>query len=320
MSAAEKMVVAPAPFDVVCSSADRPAWLAARMTGIGASDMPAILGLSKYTSELELFLTKTGQIAVEDEENEAAEWGLELEGKILSAFGRRTGRVVTHAGSLLRSTAYPWALATLDGWQHVPGRSRAVPVECKLTGAFGRDWDTGVPEYFMPQVQQQILVTGADMASFACLINGTRLVHADVERDENMIAKIIESGERFWAAVQGAADAPLPDGSKSAGWALNQLYKDTDPEKTVMLDWGHVELAERYAACQARCRELEAEQDRIEQLVQATMGDGELAVLPGDNGGWTWKLKKRAAYTSEVKACEYRVLRRKLPKKAKGAK
>ncbi len=320
MSATAQQLAPAAPFEVVCSSADRAPWLAARLTGIGASDAAALLGKSRYMSELELFLLKTGQVAHDEDDSEAAQWGHDLEGKILEVFGRRTGRQVTRASALLRSTRYPWALCTLDGWQAVTGRARAIPVECKLTGAFGRDWDDGVPEYFMPQVQQQMLVTDTSMASFACLINGTRLVYADVERDESMIAQIIEAGERFWAAVQGAADAPLPDGSKSAGWALKQLYASTDPSKTVLLDWDAVELTERYEESVLRCKELEAEQDRIQQTLQARMGDAELAVLPGINGGWTWKLQKRAAYVANVKECEFRVMRRQKPKAPKAKK
>lgn len=306
------------PFEVVCSSADRKAWLQARLTGIGASDMPAILGKSRYMSELELFLLKTGQVAYEEDDSEAAEWGHALEGKILEAFARRSKRIVTPAGSLLRSKDHPWALCTLDGWQVVPGRVRAVPVECKLTGAFGRDWDDGVPEYFMPQVQQQMLVTGADMASFAVLINGTRLVFADVDRDDGMIAEIIEAGERFWSAVQGVGDAPLPDGSESAGWALKTLYGNSDPDKTVVLDWECSDLSARADDVDAQIKTLEAERERIRQTLQQRMGTAELAVLPGERGGWTWKTQTRAAY--EVKAAEFRVMRRQKPKKARGTK
>ncbi len=316
MGAAEKLDQH--PFTVVCGSADRAAWLAARMTGIGASDMPAILGKSRYMSELELFLLKTGQIARDEDDSEAASWGHELEGKILEVFGRRSGRTVTRASSLLRSTTYPWALCTLDGWQSVPGHSRAQPVECKLTGAFGRDWDDGVPEYFMPQVQQQMLVTGSEMASFAVLINGTRLVYADVERDESMISEIIEAGERFWSAVQGVEGVPLPDGSESAGWALKQLYRNSDPDKTVLLDWECADLTERADVVDAELKLLEKERELIRQKIQQRMGDAELAVLPGDVGGWTWKLQSRAAYA--VAATEYRSMRRAKPKKAKGSR
>jgi putative phage-type endonuclease len=305
------------PFEVVCRSADRPAWLAARMTGIGASEMSSILGLNKYTSELELFLIKTGQIAAEDEDSEAARWGLELEGKILEAFGKRTGRQVQHTGALLRSKRYPWALCTLDGWQRVPGRARSVPLECKLTGAFGRDWDHGVPEYFMPQVQQQMLVTDSDMASFAVLINGTRLVHADVPRDENMIARIVEAGARFWAAVQGVAGAPLPDGSESAGWALSKLYGDSDPDEVALLDWETVNLSERHDEIVREMKRLKKEDDKIKQTVQQRMGTAEVAILPGERGGWTWKRQKRAAYTVHVEESEFRVMLRKQPKGAR---
>lgn len=302
------------PFEVVCSSTDRPAWLQARMSGIGASEISAVLGLNRYVSELELFLVKTGQVARDGEDSEAAQWGHELEGKILEGFSRRTGRAVQRASALLRSREHPWALATLDAWQVVPTMARAKPVECKLTGAFGRDWDHGVPEYFMPQVQQQMLVTGEDMASFAVLINGTRLVYADVQRDNAMIAQIVEAGTRFWAAVQGAADAPVPDGSESAGWALKQLYKTPDPKDVAILDWHCAELTDRADAVDAELKSLERERDRIRQTIQQQMGAAEVAILPGEKGGWTWKLQKRAAYTVEVPESEFRVMRRAKPK------
>jgi len=305
------LAMADVTFEVVCSSDDRAAWLEARKTGIGASDMPAILGLNKYMSELELFLVKTGQVPTDDEDSEAAQWGHELEGKILEVFGRRTGRPVTRAGHLLRSTQYPWAMCTLDGWQVIDDpkyQVRSMPVECKLTGAFGRDWETSVPDYFMPQIQQQMLVTGRPMASFACLVNGTKLVHADVERDEVMIAQIIEAGERFWRAVNDEK-MPAPDGSKSAGWALSQLYSRDDGE-AVALRWDAVELTDRHDAICAQVKALESERETIRQTLQVRIGGATMGLLPGENGGWSWKLQKRAARTQEAPAVEYRVLRR----------
>jgi predicted phage-related endonuclease len=182
-----------------------------------------------------------------------------------------------------------------------------VPLEAKLTGAFGRDWDSGVPEYFMPQVQQQMLVTGAPMASFACLINGTKLVHADVERDESMIAEITEAGERFWRAVKDRS-APPPDGSKSAGWALTQLY-GKDDGRVVDLDWESEELTRLHDKLADDIKRMKQESERICQAIQQRMGSATVAVLPGVAGAWTWKLQQRAEYT--VKATEFRVMRRK---------
>lgn len=280
-------------FTVVCNSRDRDAWLEARRTGIGASEMAAVLGLDKYLSEVELFLRKTGQ-APEDESGEAAEWGLRLESIIAEEFGRRTGRAVNMEGNLLRSNEHPWALCTLDA------RANGLPLEIKLTGGRAQDWADGVPEYYYPQVQQQMLVTGARMASVAALLNGTRLVWCDVARDEEMIARIIREGERFWRCVTDES-APPPDGSLSAGWALKQLYQ-TASDDTVSLDWEAADLTARYDELVCQLESLDTEKERIRQTIQAQMGSASVAVLPGENGSWTWKQTKRGRQFRRVKA------------------
>ena len=61
-------------------------WLAQRKKGIGGSDVSSIMGLNKYKSALELYLDKTGQLPEDDEENIAAELGLELEDFLAKKF------------------------------------------------------------------------------------------------------------------------------------------------------------------------------------------------------------------------------------------
>ncbi len=273
-------------YTIVCNASDVD-WLDARRTGIGASEMAAILGRDKYTSAVELYLRKTGQVP-DDEAGEAAEWGHLLEPVIAREFGRRTGRAVEMAGCLLRSASHPWALATLDAWQTIGDAAR--PLEIKLTGGRSGDWEDGVPEYYYPQVQQQLLVTGAPMASVAALLNGTRLVWCDVERDEPMIARIIEAGERFWRCVTDES-VPPPDGSESAGWALKRLFPDAT-EATIALDWECADLTLRYDDLVKQVDALEVEKERIRQTVQLAMGAASIGVLPGDSGGWSWKANK----------------------------
>jgi putative phage-type endonuclease len=285
-------------FHVVCHSRDEH-WLEARRSGIGASEISAVLGLDKYTSEVELYLRKTGQ-APDDDAGEAAEWGQRLEPVIAAEFGKRTGRTVAMAGSLLRSVAHPWALATLDAWQMLPD-GREWPLEVKLTGGRARDWEAGVPEYYYPQVQQQLLVTGAKFASIAALLNGTRLVWCDVERDEEMIARIVSEGSRFWSCVTDES-VPPPDGSKSAGWAMKQLYKSAT-EDTIALDWECGDLTERYDDVVRQIEALDVEKERIRQTVMATLGPASCGVLPGELGAWTWKSQRR-------KTGEIRILKR----------
>src|ERR1700676_4969296 len=66
----------------------REEWLAARRLGLGGSDIGAILGMSTFTSELEVYYSKVEDLP-EREVSEEAEIGRDIEGFILSQWARR---------------------------------------------------------------------------------------------------------------------------------------------------------------------------------------------------------------------------------------
>ena len=106
----------PLPYDVVCDSRDREAWLRARRATIGASEAAIVLGCSPFSSLLELWAEKTGR-SEGNPELDAAEWvfwGRELEDAIIAGYGKRAGRTAVPFGLLLRSTRWPWLSATPD--------------------------------------------------------------------------------------------------------------------------------------------------------------------------------------------------------------
>src|SRR5262245_47569975 len=79
-------------YDVVCDSADREVWLAARLTGIGASESAAVLGESRWSSPLKVYAEKIGVIEHDpDEQLEAQYWGSRLERIVADEFSIRTG-------------------------------------------------------------------------------------------------------------------------------------------------------------------------------------------------------------------------------------
>jgi len=71
---------------------DREQWLALRSTGIGSSDAPVILGLSKWKSPLSLYYEKLGLREPSQGEKEYIEWGLALEPAIIAGYQRVTKR------------------------------------------------------------------------------------------------------------------------------------------------------------------------------------------------------------------------------------
>lgn len=291
-------------FEVVCDSHDRDAWLEARRAGIGASDAPAVLGISPFASPLSVYTDKLG-LSVDRDATESMRWGNILEPLIAQEFAKETGRVYNMAGKLIRSVEYPWMLATLDAEQQAIGRDGTGALEIKATGFRAGDWTEGVPPHVFAQVQHQLAVTGYKWASVAVLMFGCRLLWADVERDDAFIARMIEAEAEFWRRVE-AREPVSPDGSKASAAALKLLYPaDTGevirlPGELIPLDAERVALKAEIKSSQERC-------DFIDTQFKAAIGDasaGELA-----NGvTYTHRVQKRAAY--EVKATEFRVLRR----------
>jgi putative phage-type endonuclease len=289
------------PFTVVCSSGDRDLWLQQRLTGIGASEISAVMGCNRYEAALHLYARKIRALGVgEDEIGEPAYWGSRLERLVADEFSIRTGLQHEWQGDLLRSTIYPWALCTLDGLVVAEG----LPLECKTTTVYLEDdWADGTPHYYVLQCQQQMLVTGAARCYVACLIGGQRFVWDIVERDEALISQLIAAGTEFWRRVQ-EQDPPAPDGSDSAEQALRALTKERDEEleHRIELDAGLSNVAEaleqvkwQHKDASASVKELEAKRKQLQQTIRLAMGGAKYAEL----GGWLFidEVKTRAGYT-----------------------
>lgn len=296
-------------YEVVCR-ADDPDWLERRSIGIGASEIAACLGEDPWRSEFSLYHRKIGNLLDEQDQAEHQRWGHLLEPVIITEFRERTGRYVDKGGLLLRSLEYPWALATLDAWICDQEVGRYWPLDVKNASAFKADeWLDGCPEHYRIQLTQQMLVTGRDRATIACLLGGNRLVWADIERDETLIRKIVFHGERFWKRVLDR-DEPAPDESDSSRRTLATLYPQ-DNGKTITLPTALCEQAELLVELKDKAKRTAKEIEAIENQVRAELGEAEKGVLP--NGySFTWKTQQRRAY--QVQASTLRVLRMQQPK------
>ena len=298
-------------FEVVTEAPSGSAeWLEARKSGIGASDIAAVLGISPFKSALELYAEKIGEEHIEEPQGENMTWGLLLEPVIVAEFGRRTGRVVEPAGKLLRSTEEPWALATPDAWC-VNGTR--WPLQIKTTGGHrAADWENGTPEHIVAQVQHEMIVTGADKATVACLIGGNRMVWEDVPADPTWRNRILRAGAEFWDRVQSRTPPPV-DGSDATKRRLAALFP-ADTGDVVTLGTEFADLDAELAGFKATRDECDRRIREIENMLRAAIGTASFGSLP-DGTMWRWRVEPRDGYT--VAPCSPRVLRR---IKAKGAK
>lgn len=296
----------------------RAEWLAARQTGLGASDAPIVLGLSPWKSPLALYAEKTGLVTLSSEEREAMAWGRRLEPVLAQAYEDETGRTTHDAGAytIQRHGSIPWLIATCDRFvdaigDNAYGFPETTPglLELKTASLVKKAaWQDEPPLMYQVQVQHQLAVTGHLWASIAVLIGGQTFLWKDIPRNEEFIDKLIASLDVFWHRVQ-TRQPPEPDGSPSSSAILSLLYPRAEVDH-VILPGSAIEIdrdRERAAQIIRVQEEIKAECDnRIKGLI----GAAAVGILPN---GVSYAWSNRKAYTATVK--EARVLRR---KEAKG--
>ncbi len=287
-------------FEIVCHDTD-PQWLEERRRLVTGSVAPQLLGVNRFGSLLGTYLRMREGADPEEiapDRRAAMDWGTDQQDAIVTNIRRRLELQARRTGALLRSTVYPWIGCTLDGW--VADRAGGgdfegeLPFEVKTTRS--RDaselWDEGVPVDVVPQVQTQLLVTGAPRALVAAVIFGAPPAFTWVERDDGMIEAIVRTSRAFYERVE-RGEPPPPDGSKDAGEALAGLPREAG--KTVELDIEAVVLAEDLANLKAAQKERERRIRELEQKLIRKLGDAEVGRLPG-GGSMTYRETTRRGF------------------------
>lgn len=272
----------------------RDEWLEVRKHGIGSSDAAAAVGLNPYKSQLQLWMEKTGRDADlpqpdPDDTTSPVYWGTLLEPIVAASYTKQTGRRVRKVNAVLQHPERPWMLANID--REVIGAGDVQILECKTAGEFGaRLWKDGVPEYVQLQVQHQLAVTGKHAADVAVLICGQQLQVHRIQRDDDLIAKLMMLQERFWHYV--TSDTPPPvDGSDSAATALQCLYPRDNGDR---LDFSQdSQMSALFADLQDARFQLDKYkklEEQYKQKIQQAMGNASHATF--ETGSVSWKRSK----------------------------
>lgn len=175
-------------------------WLNWRRQRIGASEASAIMGTNSFKSIGQLFDEKLG-LRSPDEENEAMRRGNDLEDDARCSFELNTGYVMFP--QVCVHPEYLWMIASMDGLTI----EKDVGVEIKCPGpkvAFDIYHKKVIPEYYYPQLQHQMAVTGLDKMYFYSYVpdnnesNSTWSTIIICPRNDDYIKKMIEKEKRFY--------------------------------------------------------------------------------------------------------------------------
>lgn len=201
-------------------AADRVAWERIRKSGIGGSDIAAIMGLNPWKSAFALYAEKHGDVEAEDlSNNEFVYWGTVLEQVVADRFCELTGKKVRKCGTL-QDESYEFMLANVD--RLVVGENAGL--ECKTANGFkASEWDgDSLPDSYYCQCQWYMAITGCEKWYIACLIGGNHFVWKEIPRNDEFIADMRAQAIVFWNNLQ-ADVAPEVDGSESTSQTVDKI-------------------------------------------------------------------------------------------------
>ncbi|MCY0957657.1 YqaJ viral recombinase family protein [Streptomyces sp. H27-H5] len=269
------------------SSATEEEWHAVRRSGIGGSDVAAILGLDKYRGPRHVFEAKHGRDT--DGDNEAMEFGRELEDVIARTFSRRSGIAISTPPGTLVHTERAWMLANVDRYALDAGGAVVAPVECKNRSEYqADDWEDGVPDSPAIQAHWYMAVGGWDYAWVVALIGGNRLKYHRLERDEELIGYLTEHCGSWYQRHIVEGFPPPADGLEATKELLGRLWTaKADDIVSVDPDLAR-DLRARRGDLRAQIKALETALTEVENEMRLVNGPAEVAKC-GNSVAWSWK-------------------------------
>ena len=283
----------------------RPEWLALRRTGIGSSDMSAVLGMSKYRSELDVYMDKIGETPLDsDDAGEAARWGNLLEDIVarewaqresVRHYGRENGLTVRRVGTVAHVDRR-YLLCDLDRMvSGCPDHDRCA-LEVKTRSAWKADeWKDGAtPEDVEAQVMQQLAVTGLDAIHVAGLVGGQRLESRLVTPDPDYIADLFAVADSFWNDHVVPRVVP----AISSLELLEEYLKHLTPDKGTPAELDDVQQREvkHLTRIILEGERAEAAGEDAKRELKALIGEDATDILLPDDGEdgrmvpwWTWR-------------------------------
>lgn len=256
-----------------------PEWHAARATGIGGSEVAAVMGLSPWTSTFTLWHRKAGLHEGDQETTPSMEWGNRLEPVVADKFAdEHPGWRVRKTGTW-RSKARPWQLANPDRLLTTDQGEREV-LEVK-TAALPIGWGAPgsgiIPIHYRCQTLWYLDVFGYQRCHVAVLIGNSDYREYIVEYSLSEAVTLREEAAAFLHTVQHG-ERPDLDDSLSTHRTVRALHPDIElgVEKEIP-----PELADTYLEAVAQATAAATAKTGAASAVLDAIGDAQYAVCAG---------------------------------------
>lgn len=202
-------------------------WFEFRRNGVGSSEVGTVLGINPYETRVRLFHEKVGSVDRPQFENANTFWGTQSEPMILDVWqywdGTTDGyynnyrassrfRECVPFGYYITNDKYPHLFVSPDGIM-APGSTNIITgadidddfgiVEAKNLSYWStRAWESGIPPYYLMQVNAQMLICEVEYAEIAILVDGKKFNVYPIERNESLCEGLLNHVNAFWDRVE----------------------------------------------------------------------------------------------------------------------
>lgn len=306
-------------------------WMQLRTTGIGGSDVGAIMGLNKYASPLTVYLAKKDVEGFKG--NAATEWGHILEDPIRRKAAEELGISIVAVPGMYTSEEYPFMNANLDGVCHA---DHQVIIGGEIVEGLGgheiKTSSTGdgftedeIPDSYYCQVQHYMAVTGLDWFILTVFfLNTKKGKHYVIRRNNDFIyEQMIPAEKNFWENYVLADVTPEPSGVDSE----NEYIQNLSIDSFIELDETTESLITEEKELEKQIKELAEKQSQLKNQILINLSnlssgfeDADKTTATGSNWKITYNkqikksidtdaIKKAGLFDMYSKESSYKVMR-----------
>jgi putative phage-type endonuclease len=171
------------------------------LTGLGSTDIGAIMGMNAYKTALDVFEDKLEISFKITETNELMQLGKDAEPYIRDDFNKKFG--TNYNPLCVQKASHNFLIGSLDGFDSETNTILEIKYSkyAKMSNCIKQQSQLAVkeiyPQYYC-QIQYFLYLTGAEKGFLASYDLDGQLVHMSLERDEELIKDMVKAGVDFW--------------------------------------------------------------------------------------------------------------------------
>lgn len=271
-----------------------------RRTGIGGSDVGAILGVNPFRSPLDVYMDKLG-LREPQPDNEKMRWGRILEPTIADEFCSQH-RFVNEPGLHVKSEIEgvpvfgtpDYIIVSRPYGDHGAMQSYGAVLEIKTAGLhmakfWGEPGTDNAPLPYIAQVAFYLMLKDVSDGYIAALIGGQDYREYEIPRDKELEAAIRDAVVKFWNVNILGQNPPQARSSEEYSAFLKARYPRSTGEMVVADSVAALRMRE-LAQIRAELKTLEQHEQDCMTYLQAVITDND--GVESDEHVITWKSAK----------------------------